>query len=173
MQMPLSVYALDNFVAPKFSELTSCDAEPSEEQRNFLGGFILSNLLHVRYPTDRRAILFNFIRSVEQAFYEYDQGRLNLRAYIEEPRSDHIAIYFRALAHFGQCLAVLNQAAMFLRQTTPERKVFESKDGSVLDRVNRLYNVSHHMDKEIARGELLAPDATTQVWLVNEGIKCN
>src|ERR1700674_1746820 len=106
--MPLSVYALDNFVAPKLSELTSCNAEPLPEPCNFLHEFILSNLLQARYPSDRRAILFNFIRRVEQAFYEYDQARFNLQAYIEEPRSDHIAIYFRALAHFEQCLAVLN-----------------------------------------------------------------
>ena len=111
--------------------------------------------------------------ALSRHFTSTTKGELNLHAYIEEPRSDHIAIYFHALAHFEQCLAMLNQAAMFLRQTTPQKRVFESKDGSVLDRVNRIYNVSHHMDKQITRGELLMPDATTQVWLLNEGITCN
>lgn len=172
-QMPLSVYALDNFIAPKLSELQSCDAEPLTEQCNFLSGFILGNLLQVRYPHDKRAILFNFIRRVEQAFYEYEQGRTNLQAYIKEPRSDHIAVYFRALAHFEQCIAVLYQAAMFWKQTTPQKKMFVPNDGSLLDRVRRLYNVSHHMDERIADGDVLTADATTQVWLLNKAIECN
>jgi hypothetical protein len=117
--MPLSAYALDNFVAPKISEVASCEAEPMTEECNFLSGFILENLLQDRYPNDKRAILFNFIRRVEQAFYEYEQGRTNLQAYIKEPRSDHIAIYFRALAHFEQCIAVLHQAVLFCPSCPP------------------------------------------------------
>jgi hypothetical protein len=171
--MPLSIYALDNFVSPRLSELTSCGAKPLPEPCNFLNGFILGSIFHVRYPNDTRSILLNFIRRVEQAFYEYEQGRTNLRAYIEEPRSDHIAIYFRALAHFEQCVAVIHQAAMFWKQTTPDKKMSDPGDGSVLDRVRRLYNVSHHMDERIAKGKVLAADATTHVWLSNAAITCN
>jgi hypothetical protein len=171
--MPLSHYALDNFVAPQLSELKSCGAEPLPEPCNFLNSFILTNIFQMGYPAEKRSLLFNFIRRVEQAFYEYDQGRTNLRAHVEEPRSDHIAVYFRALAHFEQCVAVLYQASLFWKQLTTGKNLFSSGDGSFLDRVNKIYNVSHHMDEKIANEHVVTQDPTTQVWLLSEGIACN
>jgi hypothetical protein len=173
LAMPLSHYALDNYVAPRLSELRSCGAEPLPEPCNFLNSFILTNIFQMGYPTEKRSLLFNFIRRVEQAFYEYDQGRTNLLAHVEEPRSDHIAIYFRALAHFEQCVAVLYQASLFWKQLTGGNNLFTSGDGSFLDRVNKIYNVSHHMDERIVTDQVLTQDPTTQVWLLNDGIACN
>ncbi len=158
--MPLTNYAFDNFVAPKLSELKRCGVEALPEPCNFLSSFILSTVFMCRYPDDQRAMLFNFIRRVEQAFYEYEQGTINLRAHVGEPRTDHIALYFRALAHFEQCLAVLYQAAMFFKVTKPDKKMFHTGDGSVLDRVNKIYNVSHHMYGQIVDGNV-PPSATT------------
>ena len=39
--------------------------------------------------------------------------------------------------------------------------------------MRKLYDVSRHMDERIDRREVLAKEATTHVWLVNEGIECN
>lgn len=36
-----------------------------------------------------------------------------------------------------------------------------------------MYNISHHMDKVIAKGEVLSPHHTTHVWLANDGLKCD
>lgn len=170
--MPLTNYSFDNFVAPHLSKLTLCNAEALPDANDFLCQFILSNIFQVRYARELRALLFNFIRRVEQASYEYEQGRINLGTYVTGPRDERVAVYFRSLAHFEQCVAVLYQAAMFrgrMKSGCKPVDIFDSDDGSFLDRVNKIYNHSHHMDKRIVDRKI-EMHATTHVWLTNDSV---
>lgn len=170
--MSLTKDALDKFVAPKLSELTKCAAKPLPETGELLTAAILNDIVHRRLGTgENRAMVFNMVRRLDQATFEYEQGRVDLRAKVEQPPFNQIALYFRALAHFEQCLASLYQFAMFWGAIRPNHKMYNKHDGSLLDRINKIYNISHHMENKISSGEV-PTDMTTPVWLLNDGIAC-
>ncbi len=168
--MPLSDYALDKFVAPKLSELTACGADKLAEPENLLSNFILNNIVVVRYVEPMRANAFNMIRRVDQASYEYEQGRDNLSKYLNTP-PEVISPYFRALSHFEQCVAMLYQSALFAARLVDEKVLYKQGDGSFFERMNKLYTASKHMVERIEQGRIPV-DATTGVWLTNDGIEC-
>lgn len=170
--MPLTEDALDKFVAPKLSELTKCAAKSLPETGELLSAVILNDFVHRRVGTgESHTMVFNLVRRLDQATFEYEQGRADLRAKVQQLPFNQIGLYFRALAHFEQCLASLYQFAMFWGAIRPNHKMYNKHDGSLLDRINKIYNISHHMDNKISSGEV-PTDVTTPVWLLNEGIAC-
>lgn len=78
-------------------------------------------MFQVNYPNEMRATLFNLIRRVEGAYHEYEQGRANLNEYVG--KRGVTAVYIKALANFEQCIAALYQAAMFMRQIVPNKRL--------------------------------------------------
>lgn len=163
--MPLSSYALDNFVAQELSQLTECRAiriEPDlPDYKSWLDLFVLTRMFRKPLEQNKAALAFALIRRAEAAISNYEDARIDL-AILAEKKS--ISVYFHCLWNFESSVAALSQAFDFARRAL-DRKLFEKGDGSPYERLNLIYNNSKHADPEaLPRGHLHA------VWLRNEGL---
>jgi hypothetical protein len=96
-------------------------------------------------------------------------GRTLLLLYLNESKKN-TSLYFQALSHFEIAVTQLYQAYDFWRQLGKKREsketnLFKTGDGSPLQKLNRLYNVSKHLEPStIPEGNL------HHVWISNNGI---
>jgi len=167
--MQPSNYMLDTFVAHRLSLLTSCGApDLSALNKRWLNTFILTTVLRVRAPQKTRAYVFNFLRRTEGALSSYDQGRTALLEYLSTPRNV-LSPYFLALLNFEICLAQVFQGFELLARPSGV-KPFEEGDGSIMEKVERLYVDSKHMDQMIEGGKV-PNEATCAIWITNTGLE--
>jgi hypothetical protein len=66
---------------------------------------------------------------------------------------------------------MLYQSACFGARIVGKKQPFESENGSVIKRIYRIYVSSKHMDEMFLKRHIRA-DATTLVWITNEGLEC-
>jgi hypothetical protein len=165
----LTNYFLDHYVAHKLSELTKCGAgELPQSGRPWLGRFVLVAVFVDPGAEVGYRFKFNFLRRIEGATAAYEGGRAALLEYLNTPRST-ISPYFRALLDFEVCISQLYQALQLLR-SAKGKDFFESGDGSVGERLNLMYNDSHHMESRIRDGHIPA-EATAAMWITNVGLE--
>jgi hypothetical protein len=177
--MPWSAYTKNRFFAPKLSQLTMCGAPPlsitPEDSAGWLASFVLNSILRVNIPNPTRQLMFNYMRRIDTAVLEYGRGREALTVFIESGlKTGQIPIswYSRCLHSFEAAVAMTYQGYLLARQLIPGKpSLFEKNNGSVLDRMNRLYNASKHADEFIANGNRFPPGSTLPVWIINEGLE--
>lgn len=169
----LSNYALDKFVAPKMSELTECNipdmSNYSSRSDHWVSNFVFISLFGPQVELKLNQHAFFFLLRAEAAFREYDSAKGALCDYLSGER-ERVSVYFKALFHFETCIAQMYQAfdqtMIFGERITGEKKLlFEQDDGSVYERLNKLYNYSRHAADNIPE------DSTLPVWLTNTGIE--
>jgi hypothetical protein len=172
MRVRLSNYALDKFVAPKLSKLTECNIRDmsnySSQSDHWVSNFVLKSISPPVAPKTRQYAFF-FLRRAEAAFREYDSARGASYDYLSEER-ERVSVYFKALFHFETCIAQMwqayDQTMSFGESITGEKALFyEPRDGSVYERLNKLYNYSRYA------GDNTPEDSTVPVWLTNTGIE--
>lgn len=78
------------------------------------------------------------------ALVEYENGRKSLKDYADGDKN-RISIYFRSLYHFEIAISLTYQAHELFMKITGAR-LFEKNDNSQLERLNRVYNVSKHLE---------------------------
>ena len=174
--MPFTDYALDNFFAQEISALSECNApdlaEHFAEVEPLIDNFILNSIFTVPIKTEYKPYIFGIIRRVQMALVEYQNGRTLLLLYLNESKKN-ISLYFQALSHFEIAVTFLYQAYEFWRKLgkkieSKETNLFEKGDGSSLEKLNRLYNISKHLEAStIPEGNL------HHVWISNNGICAN
>jgi len=170
----LSNYSLDTFIAPHLSELTSLCVPNLEgctgEYGPWVNNFILNTKFRVRLKDRNRQLILYFLRKVEGAFQEYHEGRDFLASYLQK-RNEAVSAYFHALRHFEVAASLAYHAYDTVR-TLVQEKLFTHDDGSPLQRLNRLQNISKHANKELGFGSI--PDnLSIPIWLTNTGIECH
>lgn len=166
--MQPSNYLLDNFVAHKMSSLTECGAPEISTENRWLNVFILSTVFRASLEPKTRAYVFNFLRRAEGAFSAYREARHALLEYVESPRNV-ISPYFRALLNFEVCVSQCYQGFELLctaSGTTP----YEPNDKSEMERLQKLYVDSKHMDQMID-GRKIPTEATAAIWITNDGLE--
>ena len=172
--MRLSDYALDKFVAPALLKLSECNAVDmtgfDDQCEYWVANFVLNSLLRVNVQAPYRAYTHVFLCRAEMSFVEHENGRVALHQYVSGER-DAITRYLRAVFHFGLFAAQSYQAFEVIRKWIGQN-LFRTGDGSILDRLNKIYIRSKHADKAIDAG-LLPPDATAPVWLTNDGLQAD
>lgn len=170
--MVLSKYSMDTFIAPRLSELTKAIAPDlhscTKEYGNWVINFILNTIFRVRIIERNRQLIMYFLRKVEGAFQEYHEGRYFLENYIKN-RNKAISSYFHSLRHFEAAMSLAYQAFETIR-TMIEEKLFTKENGTPLQRLNRLQNLSKHTNKEISRSDF-SGEFNISIWLTNEGIE--
>src|SRR5688572_9939357 len=175
MQMKLSDFARDTYVAPKMSELTTCGAPPLSEwqvrARGSLADFIITSMLRVSFQESDRQYLFNVVRRVEGAIEEYENARNHLLAHVAAQDPNAVSHYVLALMHFENCISQIAQANMLVARWTGN-KIFEAGDGSPHHRLNFLYNRSKHIYAAINSGQLPS-GGTVPLWITNDGLECD
>jgi len=172
--MLLSKYSMDKFIAPRLSELAKVGAPDlhscTKEYGNWVDNFILNTIFRVRIIKRNRQLVMYFLRKVEGAFQEYHEGRNFLENYIKN-RNKAISSYFHSLRHFEAAMSLAYQAFETTR-TMIQEKLFTQKNGSSLQRLNRLQNLSKHANKELSRSDI-SGEFNISIWLTNEGIECH
>jgi hypothetical protein len=171
--MPFTTYGLDNFFAQEISALSECNApdlgDHSAEVGDLIHNFILNSIFTSPIKTEEKPYIFGIIRRVQMALVEYQNGRTLLLLYLNESKKN-TSLYFQALSHFEIAVTQLYQAYDFWRQLGKKREsketnLFKTGDGSPLEKLNRLYNVSKHLEpSSIPEGNL------HHVWISNNGI---
>ena len=166
--MPLSIYAIDNFVAQDLSKLTECRppsiAPEFPDYTSWVGSFVLNWIHRIQLPKNKAALAFVLIRRAESALGDYEEARAYLASFVG---GDHrnISLYFRCLGRFESTVAMVYQSLDFVRRTLGRKKVFTKGQGSPYERVNCIYNASKHSDPEtLPAGRLHA------VWIKNDGL---
>jgi hypothetical protein len=167
--MPLSHYALDHFVAPKLSSLTTCGM-PEIEFPDVPFAAVILNQIFVR-PLGQTQIrlLTNTLRWIDGAFASYAGARTSLIAYTSISRG-RLSDYYRAVLHIEQCLAATHHAEALVSAAYLLLGSIDRPRSEAALRLRRLYNTSKHVDERIEAGELL-DDATVPIWLTNEGME--
>ena len=164
--MPLSSYALDNFVSQELSQLTECRATGIRDEfpdcESWLSTLILNWMLRSSLPRRKAALAFAVIRRSEEAVTAYEEARELLAKLVGSQKS--VSLYFRCLGRFESTVAMVCQALTFAMKAL-RIKLYEQGDGSPYERLFMIYNKSRHTDPEMFPvGQLHA------VWIKNEGL---
>lgn len=166
--------ARDRLVAPGMSTFTEATIpNMSGVCQRWLASFILNSALIFRADDATRRTNFNFLRKAEAAFREYEAARKATADYLADRRPNAISPYILAVDHWEQFLSLADQAWTVL--VRGKRVLFSKEDGSVAQRLNKLHNLTKHIDSAI-KGPMptLVPqfpvDGTLPVWLANDGL---
>ncbi|MEG3939972.1 hypothetical protein QT995_17650 [Microcoleus sp. S36b_A3] len=174
--MPFTTYGLDNFFAQELSALSECNApdlaEHFAEVEPLIDNFILNSIFTFPIKTEYKPYIFGIIRRVQMALVEYQNGRTLLLLYLNESKKN-TSLYFQALSHFEIAVTLLYQAYEFWRKLgkkieSKETNLFKTGDGSSLEKLNKLYNISKHLEASTT------PEGNLHhVWISNNGICAN
>jgi hypothetical protein len=165
--------ARDRFVAPGMSTFTEATIQDmSGVCQPWLSSFILNSTLIFRTDDATRRTNFNFLRKAEAAFREYEAARKATVDYLADGRPNAISPYILAVDHWEQFLSLADQAWTVL--VRGQRVLYDREDGSVLQRLNRLHNLTKHIESAIkgpvADGPQFPDEGTLPVWLANDGL---
>lgn len=160
--MPLTHYALDTFVSQEMSKLTACTpqslATEFPEHNHWLNQFVLRRIFQNHVSEEHAALAFILVRRAEAALDEWELACVAAEG-VRRPSG-----YFKTLRHLENCIAALWQGLEFCRRAL-ETNLFEKGDGSVYERLNRVYNVGRHFDpQELPSGDL------HRLWISNDGL---
>jgi hypothetical protein len=164
--MPLSFYALDNFVSQELSQLTECRAtgvaDEFPDYQSWLSTLVLNWVLGSSLPREKAALAFAIIRRAEAAITDYEEARKLLAKLVSSGKS--VSLYFRCLARFESTVAMVCQALTFIRKAL-NIKLYKKGDDSPHERLYEIYNKSRHYNPEtLPTGQLHA------VWIKNDGL---
>lgn len=164
--MPLSLYALAEFVSQELSQISECCldgvADRFPEYQSWLTNFVLNTMLGLPLRKKKRALAFAIIRKSEATIRDYEEARELLTRLAGSQKT--ISLYFQCLGRFESTVAMVCQALMFAMKAL-KMKLYEQGDGSPYERLFMIYNKSRHSDPEtLPRGQLHA------VWIKNGGL---
>jgi hypothetical protein len=159
----------DKYVAPGISSFTAASIrDMSESMKPWLLAFIPVSSLVVSLDDATRRIFHNFLRKAGAAFREYDAARVVTCAYLASSERK-TSQYILAIDHWEGFLSLAWQAWNLL--VRGQRVLYVKADGSVLERLNVLYNLTKHADSAIRHEPpQFLRDATLPVWLTNDGL---
>jgi hypothetical protein len=173
--VPLSSYVKDKFIACDLSKFTTATLQDmssvDKEQQYWLANFILNSIFSVPVPQKTYQQIFTFLRRSHSAFDSYASAREASLAFLADGGQPPME-YLDAIGHWEAFLQYAWQAYDSLRGG--QVKFFESKDGSLLDRLNRLHNAAKHVSANISNGSLqrdLEQFSPLAVWLTNDGLQ--
>lgn len=168
--MALSNYARDTFVAPHLSKLTTMGAPDIQDlARPWVNNFIVTTIVKLGKEYRHRQLILHTLRKIEGAFQEYQEARDILQGYVKT-RTD-ISCYFHALRHFETATLLAYHAYETIGTMISER-LFSQEDGSPLQRINRLQNISKHAHEFFNRGNF-PKSLSIPIWLTNMGLECH
>jgi hypothetical protein len=110
-----------------------------------------------------KPFIFAILRRAQMALVEHENGRIALLDYVKGAK-DRISVYFRALYHFEIAINLVYQAHELFMKILKVR-LFEKNDGTPVERLNRIYNVSKHLEPSS-----ISDTHLHSVWIKNEGL---
>jgi hypothetical protein len=167
--MPLTHYALDHFVAPKLSSLTSCGMPEIAFPVVPFAAVVLNQIFVRPVGQTQIRLLTNTLRWIDGAFASYVAARTSLIAYTTRSRGS-LSDYYRAVLHIEQCIAATHHSERLVSTAYRLLGSIDRPRSDAAERLRSLYNTSKHVDERIEEGRLL-DDAALPIWLTNENIE--
>jgi hypothetical protein len=166
--------ALDNFIAPRLSQLTSCGADELPVRQKLLPEFVLNSKFRMKYGDQLKKNTLNLIRHVDHAALAYDAGRACLLDYLSDKPGKRVTAYFGAVSYFETHVAHLNLARWLAMRIArhPDRdaKLFSKHSDCFDERLQEIHNWAKHLDNKITEGKL-PKGYTVSIWLTNAGLE--
>jgi hypothetical protein len=163
--MGFTKHATDLFISRKIADVVAVGATDvsSEFQSSaaWVSSFGLCVILQNHPPEPNRQFALQFVRRVEMAFSEYSRAVGSLEDLVRDGQG-RWSPYYRTLYYFEAAIAQLYLAYDNMRIKFGQND-FTSGDGSVLDRLNKVFNAGKH--------SLASAEQT--VWLSNDGVSAN
>lgn len=160
--MGFTKHALDLFISEKISLVTLCGASDVSAEfphsKAWVSAFVLSTIFNDQPPAQYRQLALQFVRRVEMAFAEYASAVVHLEDFVNGSPG-RWSLYYRALNHFEGSVAQIYMAYDHSWNAL-DKKYYGTDDGSLLDRLNKIYNDSRHV----------AVGAEQLCWITNEGL---
>jgi hypothetical protein len=162
---------INEYGAPKLSELNACGAPALEEPPNYIATFVLNSIFMRKHadPTGRLILMFG--RRVLSAMHEYTRARDLLLAYVHKlhQTNSHFLQAMIATTHFEQCIASACQATAFFQRLV-DLAGRPKVDDDRVERLRRIFNRSKHFDEDLVDVTIADAEITAPVWLTNYGI---
>ncbi|WP_375103320.1 hypothetical protein ACDZ28_27635 [Paenibacillus sp. RS8] len=172
MEFRPSNYLLDNFISADLSSLTENNTIPYSNEVQWVNVFLLNATLRYQYEEKQRIYLMNLLRRIESTFHQYNTGSYLLDDFLCHDKVS-ISTYLSAVVCIETSISHLYQAYMLGNKMVDEvNKLFIKNEGSSIDRLNTLYNVSKHYDSTISSG-IIEELNSIPIWITNQGIKSN
>ena len=114
------------------------------------------------------AYAYNFLRRTQHAFSEHHNARESTLGFLscggQSPQR-----YVTALFHWENFLSQSWHAYALILKAW-DGTAFRKNDGSLLQRLNAMYNQMKHVESRIDSGQMI-PGATVPVWLEDQGLR--
>lgn len=158
-------YTLDNLVAKDISKFTQHSLksifQDYDQHSHWLSNCVLNSIFTSPIPDKDKPGIFSIVRKGEHTISEYEISLSYLEMFLKEGRK--ISDYFRALSHLEVCLSAAYQVFEYIKKLTG-KLFFESGDGSIGEKLNRIYNISKHLQKST-----FIPQQLHLFWFTNTG----
>lgn len=172
----LSDEILNQIFGPELCQLTSCGAKELPLIPNYLNDAVMLHIygIKLRNPALKNLSLA-IVKNTNGAAAAYRSGRQSLLSYVTglDQRKHLPDEYIYAVHQFEYCIDRLSRAVQCfdwsghaaLPKTYIRCKLFESGDGSILNRLSELNGIAKHFNAE------QASQTSAPVWLTNSGLK--
>ncbi|HEX9928039.1 MAG TPA: hypothetical protein VGB02_05765 [Pyrinomonadaceae bacterium] len=166
--MPFTKYALDELYSQNISQLTECSAPEVvkyfSQSEHWVANFFLNSVFGCPIDQNGRAFSFAYLRRAETAFLEYEIARKFLVDFINS-NHERPSLYLKSLTHFEVTITMVYQAYQLLMRIS-EEKLFQNNDGSLLERLHKIYNLIRHFNPfELPSKHFHA------MWITNDGLQ--
>jgi hypothetical protein len=163
--------ALDDFFAPKLSDLTSCGAAEIPTPEKLIPSFLLNSIFRIQYGDHLKMHALNLIRHVDHANLSYISARACLLDYLSDSPGQRVSAYFNADSYFETHVAQLNMASwLCIRIVSPNGQLYDKGSGDWDERLQEINNQIKHLHDKILAGEL-SEDHTIIMWISNTGLE--
>ena len=166
-----SSYVIDKFIAPEASSFTQAEIPDmsayDKESTHWVANSFLNSVLGAAWKSPYNAYMFNYMRRAEAAFREHQAARNATLSFIEFGRQS-TKNYTAALFHWETFLGQSWHAYKTLQKCF-DIDLYKLGEGSVEERLNKLYNQMKHVESRIENKQMLE-GATVPVWLTNQGL---
>lgn len=172
MTIQYSSILRNELIAPGAADFTQADIPDmsgyAAESPYWVSNFFLNSAFRARFKAPMHAYTFNFLRRTKYSFSEHHLARKSTLAFVGGD-SQSVNQYVDALFHWESFLSQAWHAYAVLIKAW-DGKAFDSKDGSIEQRLNALYNQMKHVESRIYNGQMIQ-GATIPVWLENQGLR--
>ncbi len=172
MTVQYSKQIVDKYIAPNVSLFTCAEipdiSTSAKESSHWIANYFLNSALTASFKPPMNVYAYNFLRRAQAAFNQYRLARDCTLDFLTTGGQSPTR-YCEALFHWETFLGQSWHAYLLLMKAFEVGKAFEKGDGSLEERLNKLYNTMKHVESRIEHGQML-PGATVPVWLTNDGL---
>src|SRR5262249_42790688 len=129
------------------------------------------SVFYSRLPVRQVKYGYVFVRRAAAAARLYELARAGTLRFLADhkPTNPALTLYARAVDDWERFLANSEQALQILTAASGIKR-FAQKDGSALERLNKIHNSSKHIDR-VSRADNSPAQIAFPIWMTTKGLK--